>query len=133
MAAAILILALLQAAAPMRSIDKGSDSGVDEARQVIVRSAEEWTNLWRIHGLNREQPKIDFGRDMIVGVFLGSRPTAGFDIEIAGTREDQGALVVQYRERRPPRGTLTAQVLTAPFHLVAVGKRAGEVKFERVE
>ena len=70
---------------------------------------------------------------MVVGVFLGSRPTAGFGITIVGTREDQGELVVQYRETRPARGLITAQVITSAFHIVALPTRAGQVKFERVD
>jgi hypothetical protein len=40
-------------------------------------------------------------------------------------------LVVSYRESRPQPGSVTAQVLTSPYHLVAVPKH-GDVKWERV-
>ena len=62
---------------------------------------------------------------MVVGVFLGSRPTAGFGVEIVSAREEQGALVVRYRETRPAADAIAAQVLTSPYHLVAVPKRGG--------
>ena len=55
---------------------------------------------------------------MVVGVFLGGRPTAGYGVEIVGVREEHGALVVEYGETRPPAARITAQVLTAPYHLV---------------
>jgi hypothetical protein len=130
----LLLVALLQpGAAPMRTLDQGSQSGIDEARQVIVRSASEWTALWRVHSPDRARPDVDFSREMIVGVFMGSRPTAGFAIEIRGTRESGGVLIVQYRETLPPARAMTAQILTMPYHLVAIPTRPGEVKFEKVE
>ena len=65
-------------------------------------------------------------------VFVGSRPTAGYSVEIVGTRRENGALVVQYRETAPERGMMTAQVLTSPYHLVSVPRVDGDVKFERL-
>ena len=65
---------------------------MDEARQATVRSAAEWETLWRQHAGERARPPVDFAKEMVVAVFLGSRPTAGFSIEIVGTREDGPAL-----------------------------------------
>ena len=65
---------------------------------------EEWDALWRQHSPDRPRPQLDLSREMAAGVFLGSRPTAGFNIEIVGTAEKDGVLVVHYRETRPPGG-----------------------------
>ena len=118
----------------LRSIDKGLDSQIDEARQVAVRSAAEWEKLWRQHAGERARPPVDFVKETVLAVFLGSRPTAGFSIEIAGTRQDGPTLIVQYRETRPAAGGIVAQVLTSPYHIVAMSKSAAvtDVKFERL-
>ena len=42
-------------------------------------------------------------------------------------------MVVEYVEKRPGRDTIAAQVLTAPFHIVAVPQFSGDVKFAPVE
>lgn len=132
-----IFLMTLQTPAPpgaFRTIDRGLDSNVDAARQAVIRTAGEWDALWRLHGGERTRPAVDFGKEMVVAVFLGSRPTAGFAVEIVGTREDGSALVVQYRESRPPAGALVAQVLTMPYHIAAVPRRAAtaDVRFERI-
>ena len=123
---------------PMKTIEKGAQSNVEDPRLVVVRSSNEWATLWRAHAPDRPPPSVDFSRDMIVGVFLGSRPTAGYQVEIVGARLDQetkaqGTLVVQYRVTAPPAGAVTAAVLTMPYHLVAVAARGGEVKFEKLQ
>lgn len=129
-----VLLMSLQAPPPIRSLDKGVDSQIDSARQVSARTDAEWQTLWRQHAGERARPTVDFSREVVVGVFLGSRPSAGFAVEIAGVREDGSTLVVQYRETRPSPGALTAQVLTMPYHIVAVSRRAGmtDVRFEKV-
>lgn len=127
-------LMTLQAPAAIRSIDKGLDSQMDAARQATVRTAAEWEALWRLHGGERTRPAVDFGKEMVVAVFMGSRPTAGFSVEIVGTRVDGPALVVQYRETRPAPDAFVAQVLTMPYHIAAVPRRAGvtDVRFEKI-
>lgn len=114
------------------TIDKGDQSNVDDRKQVIARTDAEWTRLWQQHSPDRKRPAVDFSRDMVVAVFMGSRNTAGFGVEITGTSEANGALVVRYRETVPPSGAMTAQVITAPYHLVSVPKFAGEVRFEKI-
>jgi hypothetical protein len=129
-----VFLMSMQAPAPVRSLDKGVDSQVDSARQMSARTDAEWQALWRQHAGERARPTVDFTREIVAGVFLGSRPTAGFAVEIVGVREDGSTLVVQYRETRPSPGAVTAQVLTMPYHIVAVPRRAGmtDVRFEKV-
>jgi protease stability complex PrcB-like protein len=52
-------------------------------------------------------------------------------VEITGASEQNGVLVVQYRETRPAGDAITAQVITSPFAIVALPKFAGDVRFER--
>jgi hypothetical protein len=40
---------------------------------------------------------------------------------------------VDYVETRPAPGAVTAQVLTAPYHLVAVPRHDGEVRFQKTD
>jgi hypothetical protein len=129
---AVLVAALLQGVVPpARSLDKGSTSDVAAARQVTIRDRDAWMALWRVHGSSRPLPDVDFSREMVVGVFLGSRPTAGFAVEIVGYREVGDAVVVQYRETAPAPDAITAQVIVSPYHLVAIPKRTGNVTFEK--
>ena len=118
---------------PMKTLDVGVESQIQEPHQLTARTAEEWAKLWREHAGERARPSVNFAREMVVGVFLGSRPTAGFGVQIVSARVDRGTLVVQYRETRPPGGSLTAQVLTSPYQLVTLPKRAGDIRFEKIE
>ena len=73
-------------------------------------------------------------KESVVAVFLGSKPSAGYNVAILSTTEGGGALIVRYRETRPARDAMTAQILTFPYHIVAIPKvSAPNVKFEKVE
>lgn len=129
----LAMTAMLQSPQPFRVLEKGDQSNMDDGRQLVARTPAEWNTLWRQHAPDRPQPKVDFGREMVGAVFLGTRPTAGFAIDIVSTKEEAGALVVQYRETRPARGLITAQVLTSAYAIVALPRREGTVKFEKIE
>jgi hypothetical protein len=131
------VAVILQAAAAtpppaVTTVEKGQDSVMEDARNVTVRSQAEWMKVWRMHNFEKPAPKVDFAKDMVVGVFMGSRPSAGFSVEIVGTRVEAGKLTVQYREDVPAKGTMSAQILTSPYHLVSVPRVDGDVKFEPV-
>ena len=135
-AAAAAALAAILMATPVlempKTLDKGDQSNVDSARQVTVRTAAEWNTLWQQHSPDRTQPVVDFSKEMVVGVFMGSRPSAGYTISILSTIQKDGKTLVRYQETMPAKGTMTAQIITSPYHLVAVPKAAGEVAFEKV-
>jgi hypothetical protein len=130
--AADLVVHGMQTGLP-RTVAKGEQSGIESPTQVLARTVEEWTALWRRHAGDREPPPVDFSREMVVGVFMGTRPNAGFSIRIVTSMEVKGVLVVRYTETIPARDAITAQVLTSPYHLVAIPKAAvTDVKFEKV-
>ena len=122
-----------QSAPAPRTIDKGDQSNIDDVKQVLVRSDAEWTALWRQHSPDRPKPKVDFSKEMVVGVFMGSRSNAGFSTAVTLATTANGVLIVKYTETVPPPGAVTAQVLTFPYHLVAIPKAdIKDVKFEKV-
>ena len=118
---------------PMQIIATDMMSNVDQPRQVVARTPAEWAALWRQHAGDKPAPKVDLGSSTVVAVFLGSRMSAGYAVEIAGTRRESNALIVQWAERSPDRGDITAQVITSPAQIVAVPKFAGEIRFEKID
>ncbi|MGH9139616.1 MAG: protease complex subunit PrcB family protein [Vicinamibacterales bacterium] len=116
-----------------RTIEKGDQSNIDDARQVLVRTEAEWARLWQQHAANRPRPAVDFSKEMVVGLFMGSRPNAGFSTAVISATAGNGALIVRYSETIPAPGRVAAQVLTFPFDLVSIPKATvTDVKFEKV-
>lgn len=114
------------------TIDRGNTSDVASSRQAVARTPVEWRELWQAHAPSRPAPAVDFAKTMVVAVFLGTQPSAGYAVNIVRTRAEGGALIVEYVEKRPAPDAITAQVLTSPFHIAAIPAHAGEVRFEKV-
>jgi hypothetical protein len=134
MLAALILLAITLAGnalapVPFTTISRSDNSGVEEARRVVVRTPEAWQALWKQHAPGQPMPAVDFSRSTVVGVFLGSRNTAGYRVTITGIESDGSSALVTYREERPGPDDILAQVVTFPHHLVRVERIAGEVKF----
>ncbi len=116
---------------PFTTIAMGEQSGIHRARNVVVRNAGEWNRLWQEHGeAAGKRPAIDFRRDMVIAVFLGQRPVAGYRVRIVDVRQTPDALRVQVRERKPDGDALLAQVLTYPYVMIRLPQNDRPVEFD---
>jgi hypothetical protein len=129
----LMICCAAAAAEPVafKTIDRGGQSNIERAREVVVRTATDWIALWKEHALDRQRPAVDFTRSMVVGVFLGTRPTGGYDVEIIRIDREGAELVIRYRERRPDKSDIVTQVITMPYHLVTIDRFVGPIRFTR--
>jgi hypothetical protein len=130
---AMILAFTLQSGSAVQTITADAMSHVDMPKQAVARTTEEWAALWRQHAGDTPAPKVDFSTRTVVAVFLGSKMSGGFGAEITGTRQQGGALIVEWREPRPEPGMVSAAVITAPAHLASVPKFTGEIRFEKVE
>ncbi len=131
-ALAAFILALIsmhQSSSGIVTIAQGTRSAMDDPKETVARMASEWQTLWREHAGSEPAPAVDFAKEMVAAVFLGTRPTGGYGVDIVAARREGAALIVEYRERRPPPGALASQALTSPFHIVRIARHDGTVTF----
>jgi hypothetical protein len=129
--AAVLALSIGGEPLKFEKVAQGATSQIEEPRTVAVRSAAEWTALWREHQPGGKPPAIDFKTSMVLAVFAGTKPTAAHAIEITQVDAGEAGIVVTYRETAPAPSDMVAQVLTMPFHIVRTDARAGKVSFQR--
>jgi VWFA-related protein len=114
-------------------VARGPMSGVDVYREAVARTPAEFEALWSGLPMRRPAPRVNFDSTMIVGLFLGTRPTAGYSVEFVGLKRDGETLVVEYVEHQPDEGTANSQILTTPYAIAGVPMYAGPVRFDRVE
>lgn len=115
------------------------NSGLDQPGRTVVRDPGTWQALWaQIYSRYTPVPPIpaiDFSREMLVVVALGSRSSGGYGILVDGAHEAQNAgLVVTVRSISPgPKCGVTA-AFTQPVDIARVARRDGDVSFfERSE
>jgi hypothetical protein len=115
---------------PLLTVAKGDGSGVTAPRRVIVRTESDWKALWIEHaGDNASAPAVDFSSRMVAAAFAGDRPTPGYAIEIVKARREGDALTISVVESTPPPGSIAAQLIVTPFHIVSLPRHDGAVAF----
>lgn len=111
---------------PIRRLEKGSQSGVVEPRQVVIKDTASWERLWREHQSGnqpqRPAPEIDFAREIVIFVAMGQQSSGGFTIEIVNVEASQLGFRILFQRKGPPPDAMTTQALTAPFEIVAIPK-----------
>lgn len=118
---------------------EGSQSGITEPGESLIRSASAWRELWLRHHARADRvprlPLVDFETEQVIAIFAGEKPTAGYRVKIVdiedSTWNGEPARVVRYRIQGPPKNALTAQVISQPFLFRIVPKRRGPTYFEK--
>lgn len=102
------------------SLDNSRHSGVQAARDVVVRDQQAYAALWAEHaGKDAAAPAVDFGKQMVLAVFTG--PGDGCSsTRIDSVTSDGKQITVRHVDTVPGPTVMCTQLLTTPAHLVAV-------------
>jgi hypothetical protein len=117
----------------------GNFCGIKKPEQHVIRSKKEAEKLIK----RLEAPAsadmlrgVDYSKNMVVAVFMGEQPTAGYGIWIVGAavhdREANQPLVISVKRVVPSEDAVSAAILTQPFHLKILPAYSGPVRFEDV-
>jgi hypothetical protein len=119
---------------------QGSQSGITTPSQGVFRRQAYWEKFWTlaIHPYNPRMPKtppvIDFEKNMVVGIFMGSKPHPGFQIDIRSVETRplgaQHVLNVKYKNITKMESVFTPPFVVQPFHLRVVPAFSGVAEFE---
>lgn len=132
----------LPAAQPEGTVEKpfslsGLRSSILKPRQVVVRDAKAFAALWKEHtagvSVPAPLPKVDFKKFDVVAVFIGSKPTGGYSVEIGDVRRDRKEATIPVTLHKPGPGSIVTQAFTYPFAMRAVPKLPKAVKFTVTE
>lgn len=127
-----LAAAIVLQSVTFANVAGGFISQIDEGRKVVIRTDAEWQALWKTHSTSTPAPKVDFSKSLVVGVFLGMRPTAGYTVRILRVNGTASGAVVEYVQSEPDRNQMIAQMVTFPFHLVSLPSDIRTVEFKQV-
>ena len=99
----------------IKVLAEGFHSKITEPFVAVVRDTETYAALTK---LDENLPTLDadfFKENVVVAVFLGERNTGGYSVEIR-----PNAIEINVLEKRPGKGAMVPQMITAPFKIVAL-------------
>lgn len=91
--------------------------GREEESHLVVTNQNELNNLFQSVG-NTEVPKVDFAKNQVVALFLGTKNTGGYGISVDKVDEQTDQILV-YKKEVTPSGMAT-MALTNPFVIVQI-------------
>jgi hypothetical protein len=109
-------------------------SGLDRPARLVVRDAVTWRAVWNQIYLRQSPvpplPVVDFSRDMIVVVALGSHSTGGYSILLGGASESaNNGVSVIVDSSSPGSNCVVTEAFTQPVDIARVPLRDGSVSF----
>ncbi len=110
-------------------IEQSHYSPVSKSQFVVINSSESWSDLWSNYGQAPNLTDVDFDEHTVIAVFLGQRPTGGYEISIESMKDEGPEIVILVKESLPPPDAMLTQALTAPFQIVRTAKITKPVRF----
>lgn len=118
------------AAVAFTTIDQSKTSRIDAPRTVVVKDGAAWRRLWAEHaGSEMPPPQVDFAADMVVGVFLGSRPSGCHSTAIKGIERVGSTLRIDQVDTVPGPAVRCMMMIVTPAHLVVTPRSELVVEF----
>lgn len=130
-----LVLTSVQAmtgveAVPFETLSEGAFSAIDSPLRLVIRDSASLADLFRrAFGQGTPVPPIDFEARSIIAVFIGTRPTGGFSVEIQRVTRADDLLIVTALETTPAPDQIVIQALTQPYHIISVPRTEAQVRF----
>lgn len=113
----------------IRQVGDGQASGLSDEVFAVYRDEGAFRAFWSAHAPGAPAPAVDFATEMAAAVVL-QRNTGGYRVRIAGARVEGGQLIVSWAETGPRPDDVVIQILTQPWAVVALPRRAEAVAFE---
>jgi hypothetical protein len=132
-------LSLSGIAVEIRRFGQPSDAMISAARMhragtIEVRDDESWRNLWPQliagHSPQPPRPVVNFNDEMLLGAFMGERPSAGYAIKIVSVRDLGETLLAQAVATSPAPQCAVLAVITSPVDIVRVDRTHKPVRWE---
>ncbi len=129
---------------PLSTIAQGTDSDYGRYDEMpipsenppeclVITESEEYRRLCSMAFPGRPVKEVDFERYVVIAAMQGIRNTSGHAISIVNAHQSGYQVKVELEVIEPEPGSMTAQVLTSPYHLVAAERAAfdprGEIEF----
>lgn len=119
------------------SVAEDAMSGVRSAKNVVIKDVAGWEKLWAEHTGHRvpapAMPKIDFARQMLLGVFLGEGPGGCRRVGVIRVGVRAGKIAVDVEERDAAPGSFCVAALGSPMNVVAVARSDAPLEFTTVK
>jgi len=94
----------------------------DQARLIVPKDEATYRSTWKSLIDDGSAPPVDFARETPVFLFLGWKPTGGWDVEPVAVSADKETIVVTAKVIGPKARQIVTEALTSPYAVIAVDR-----------
>ncbi len=111
---------------PMEIVMDGTFSAIDDKREILINSNEQYQSLMNEVYKNLDQmpriPVVDFTKNSVIAVFIGPRNNGGFMVAIDSINDGSNSISVNVTETTPGKNCVVTEAATKPFTIVKIPK-----------
>ena len=114
-----------------RTVQSGAYAADSIERPMVIVARDPITlrNVWNIYIKHGEAPPINFEKESLAFLFLGSKPTGGWAINAKSAAIENDVVTIDTEIVSPGRGIVT-QAFTSAYTVVAIAKKnVGDVRW----
>lgn len=119
-----------------RTLAEGTQSEATQFRTEVLNSEGDLQRWWTKIGGNPAvtAPKgVQWGKEMLVAINLGQRPTLGYKVYVETIAKRLGQLAVTVVELKPAPGAMVGQAITSPWVIIRMDRQSEPLVFQRKE
>jgi hypothetical protein len=105
-------------------VDEGEVFNDSPPECLVITDGEEYQRLQSLASFNEELPTVDFSANIVIAAMQGPKNSGGYAISIMHASQDGTDVRVEVETIEPEAGSVTAPVLTSPYHLVIADRAA---------
>lgn len=92
-------------------------------RHFMYTSGDLQTVQMKLAPQSTSSMKVDWNKEMVIGIFLGERKTGGYKVYVETIDRTTAAVaVVKVVEQKPVKDAMVTEAITSPFILIAIEK-----------
>lgn len=119
------------------TISKGQFSKQIEKEYLIIRDKAGMDHILELIKSSDDTEittsDINFTEEMIIGVFIGEKPTGGYDVEVIEVLDRKEHIELLLKIVEPGPDDIVTEAITSPYHIIKLGSSEKEFLFNIVE
>jgi hypothetical protein len=120
-----------------QTVISAQHSLADTASVYLCDNNGQWQKIWH-QAMGKQDPipdapKIDFGQNQVLAVFMGKRNSSGHHNEIINITKKGQKLIIHVKNHQTT-GWMLLPMVTSPFHIVTIpkGKFKLDMRYEQI-
>jgi len=113
---------------PFETISTAAYCFQKKRKEIVIPSHEVMNQVWVEAFESKPLPKVDFEKQMLIGVFYGERLTSGYGVQVSSITDEGERIVVRVKLTRPQ--AMAENRASQPYHVVRCPHTAKNVVFK---